>query len=514
MRALFMLLVLSVYTTLQAHAQHGYGYLRRDIRHGFTKSSTPQPIPLAVSFSNPSPIESTCSSTSFGSPPNTTVLVTTTTTLTRNATGIMEQFFTPPAPCYIDTCTIDCNHNGPNRVPLGLPLDLKVQIPLTLTVTKKTTVNPPAPTNAPKFPGNPMDQNAPNDNGQNTSGNSGNTGNNENKGNNVNIPTKPPANNGGIEVVIIRNLIPKDRNPNNGNGGANNSGNSGNNGNNDGNNGNNNGNGDHGDNNGNNGNNNGNGDHGDHGDNNGNNDGNNGNNGNNNGNNGNNGNNNGNTGENSNGNTGGYNSGNPAQRPPPVNGFPSNPTSFAINGVGINAGPTAIVIGGQTITSVPPTPTTVVSGGQTLVLSSCYIISGNTTVPLFAPGGNLLGPAPTRAGAIPAKPTSFVVSPSTTFGPDSQGGSLTAATIVGDITLSVGPSIAVISGETYTIGPSAIPTTTVIDGQTISIGPGGVGFAATTIPPAPFTGGAAASRDLAKFSGSLFALFLVLVGLL
>ena len=201
-----------------------------------------------------------------------------------------------------------------------------------------------------------------------------------------------------------------------------------------------------------------------------------------------------------------------------------------------------------------------VSGGQTLVLSSDHIISGSTTVPLFVPGGND-GPAPTAAGAIPAKPTLFVVNgvliniggssiiigdqrsippdpttivvngqtftlssgniigPSTTvaiFSPGFQGGSLTAATIVGDIPLSnsIGPSIAVISGKTYTIGPSATPTTTVVNGQTISIGPGGVGFATTTISPSLFTGGAAASQDLAKFSGSFSALFLVLVGLL
>jgi hypothetical protein len=191
----------------------------------------------------------------------------------------------------------------------------------------------------------------------------------------------------------------------------------------------------------------------------------------------------------------------------------------------------------------------VVSGGQTLVTS------GSTTVPLFAPGGN--GPTPIAAGNIPAKPTSFIVNgvlvsigdssiviggqsipgpttvvvnnngqtftlssgniigPSTTitiFGSGSQAGSLTVTT-TGDITLSLGTSIAVISGKAYTIDPSAIPTTTVVNGQTSSIGSGGVGLATKTIPPSLFTGGADASRGLAK-SGGLSALFLVLVGLL
>ena len=139
------------------------------------------------------------------------------------------------------------------------------------------------------------------------------------------------------------------------------------------------------------------------------------------------------------------------------------------------------MIGGQTITSIPSVPTTVVANGQTLILSSGSIITPSTTVAIFGAG--------------------------------SQGGSLTPTTI-GDITLSIGPSIAVISGKTYTIGPSAIPTTTVINGETISIGPGGVGFPTQTIAPSLFTGGAAAPRDLTKFSGSLSALFLALMGLL
>jgi hypothetical protein len=98
----------------------------------------------------------------------------------------------------------------------------------------------------------------------------------------------------------------------------------------------------------------------------------------------------------------------------------------------------------------------------------------------------------------------------TIFGSGSQGGSLTVTT-TGDITPSLGPSIAVISGEAYTIDPSAIPTTTVVNGQTINIGSGDVGLATKTIPPSLFTGGADASRGLVK-SGGLSALFLVTIG--
>ncbi|KAN0083838.1 hypothetical protein V8E54_002926 [Elaphomyces granulatus] len=51
MRTLFMILVLAaVYTSLQAHVQHGYGYQRRDIGPGFTNcSSTPYTVPSTSS---------------------------------------------------------------------------------------------------------------------------------------------------------------------------------------------------------------------------------------------------------------------------------------------------------------------------------------------------------------------------------------------------------------------------------------------------------------------------------
>jgi hypothetical protein len=200
------------------------------------------------------------------------------------------------------------------------------------------------------------------------------------------------------------------------------------------------------------------------------------------------------------------------------------------------------VIGGQTITSIPSVPTTVVANGQTFILSSGSIITPSTTIAIFGTGsqGGSLKPATIGDITLSVGPSITVISGKTyTMGPSaipttvfangqafilSSGSIITPSTTIaifsltlttmGDITLSVGPSIAVISGKTYTIGPSAIPTTTVVNGETISIGPGGIGFPTTTIAPSLFTGGAVASRGLAKFSGSLSALFLVLVGLL
>jgi hypothetical protein len=152
------------------------------------------------------------------------------------------------------------------------------------------------------------------------------------------------------------------------------------------------------------------------------------------------------------------------------------PTSTVIDGIPVRISGTTLIIGDQTITSIPPNPTSVVVNGKTLTLSSGSIIAPDTTVPIFGPG---------------------------TF----------KTTVVNGVTLTIGPTIAIISGKTYTIGPGATATTTVIDGKTISIGPGGVGLPSTTIADPLFSGGAAAYGGSVKISGSLSTLFLVILGL-
>ena len=77
------------------------------------------------------------------------------------------------------------------------------------------------------------------------------------------------------------------------------------------------------------------------------------------------------------------------------------------------------------------------------------------------------------------------------------------STITADgLTVTVGPSKAVIEGRTFTIEPGSAPTTTVINGKTLSIGPQGIGLAGTTVPlPNP----TAASFSTVTAGGLTFA---------
>ena len=152
------------------------------------------------------------------------------------------------------------------------------------------------------------------------------------------------------------------------------------------------------------------------------------------------------------------------------------PMSTVIDGIPVRISGTTLIIGDQTITSIPPSPTSVVVNGKTLILSSGSIIAPDTTVPIFGPG-------------------------------------TLKTSVVDGVTFTIGPTIAIISGKTYTIGPGATATTTVIDGKTLSIGPGGVGVPTTTVAYSLSSAAAASYQGPLEISGSLSALFLMILGL-
>ncbi|KAK2754796.1 hypothetical protein FQN54_006689 [Arachnomyces sp. PD_36] len=142
-------------------------------------------------------------------------------------------------------------------------------------------------------------------------------------------------------------------------------------------------------------------------------------------------------------------------------------SAYTISGVPVVVSPSTIQIGANLITDFldSPTPTTLVANGQTFTIDGSEVIGPSVTIAI-----------PTDSDSEPALST------------------ITAA----DLTFLIGPSEAVISGTTYTIGEGSEPTTTVIDGTTVTIGPDGVGFPSTTIAPptAPTTtstGGAVAA---------------------
>jgi hypothetical protein len=56
-------------------------------------------------------------------------------------------------------------------------------------------------------------------------------------------------------------------------------------------------------------------------------------------------------------------------------------------------------------------------------------------------------------------------------------------TAVGDLTFTIGPTVAIISGTTYRIGQNAPGTTITVQGTKVSLGSGGVGLPSTTIAP-------------------------------
>ena len=178
-------------------------------------------------------------------------------------------------------------------------------------------------------------------------------------------------------------------------------------------------------------------------------------------------------------------------------------TTFAI---GANAAPVTEVIGSQTVSFGPNgvgfASTTVPVPGLSQVTAGGLTFSVGSTVAVISGTTYTIGAA--------ASPTTAVIGGQTvSFGPNGVGFASTTVPVpglsqvtAGGLTFSVGSTVAVISGTTYTIGAAASPTTAVIGGQTVSFGPNGVGFASTTVPAATSSKTTAASPGLEIFVGS------------
>jgi hypothetical protein len=201
--------------------------------------------------------------------------------------------------------------------------------------------------------------------------------------------------------------------------------------------------------------------------------------------------------------------------PPP----PPAPTGKSGQNGPIRIEPSAVVIGNQLvpIPSASDQTKVVVVSGQSYTVGATAVVGPYTTVPLPAGGGSLgLSPSPIVVGGVPvfvdgtsqaiisgqtysigpsAKPTTIVVNGQTIslgsggvgFASTTLMGSDYSRTEIGGVAVGLGASEVVISGTTYNIGPSATATTIVVNGQTISIGSGGIGFASTTLRGSGFT---------------------------
>jgi hypothetical protein len=171
------------------------------------------------------------------------------------------------------------------------------------------------------------------------------------------------------------------------------------------------------------------------------------------------------------------------------------PQTDVLDGETITIGPSGVSFDGTTLGGTAhPTGTQLgIAGGVSVteIGSTLAIISGQTfTIGPFAS----LTTTIINGHTITAGPSGLGVEGTTLaypFNPTTQ------AITAGGITYSeIGPSLVVIGGTTFTIGPGAKPTTDIYNGQTISIGPGGVGFATTTVPPLTSTPTSAVSAQV------------------
>ena len=144
----------------------------------------------------------------------------------------------------------------------------------------------------------------------------------------------------------------------------------------------------------------------------------------------------------------------PAPAPAPV---AAAPLTTSLGGVPVVVLPSnSVAIGSQTILIPNLIATTVQVSGVVFTVEPSQIIGPSATVALAqAQKQQLVTPIPTA----------------------------TITTVVGDLTLTVGPTAAVIAGTTYRIGSGATPTTVVVAGTSISIGADGVGLPSTTVAP-------------------------------
>lgn len=141
----------------------------------------------------------------------------------------------------------------------------------------------------------------------------------------------------------------------------------------------------------------------------------------------------------------------------------SEPTPTVVDGVTLAIGPSIAVVDGTSYAITPgATPTEIVVNGVPVSIGAAGVGLPATTI----------------------QPASLVVG----FGRVAGATQLITA---GGVTFTeIGPSLVVIGGSTFTIGPGASPTTDVVNGKTVSIGPGGVGFASTTVLYSTGAGGA------------------------
>lgn len=140
----------------------------------------------------------------------------------------------------------------------------------------------------------------------------------------------------------------------------------------------------------------------------------------------------------------------------PTGRAPAAPFTTIVDNVPIVVLPSSVVIGSQTVAIPAFASTTVEANGAIFTLRPTEIVAPAGTITISpAQQDQVVTPVPTAA----------------------------ITTTVDQLTFTIGPTIAVISGTTYRIGAGAPATTITVDGTRVSIGSNGVGLPSTTVPP-------------------------------
>ncbi|KAF5872680.1 putative f-box and wd domain-containing protein [Botrytis fragariae] len=182
--------------------------------------------------------------------------------------------------------------------------------------------------------------------------------------------------------------------------------------------------------------------------------------------------------------------GNPDAESNNDSGSPSlSTTSVVVLGVPIVLTPSNVVINGHTIQR-QNSPLTIKQKGHIFTVNPSQVIGPETTLTLPSSYRAIesTNPATTRMQSQP--------NPTSASGTDSSGKSPTLttnlggniemsaiSTVVDNISVKLGESIAVVNGKSYSIGSGAPQVVTVINTQTITIGIAGVQFTHTTLAP-------------------------------
>lgn len=161
--------------------------------------------------------------------------------------------------------------------------------------------------------------------------------------------------------------------------------------------------------------------------------------------------------------------------------LPPVPTTTNINGHVITLGPAGVTINGRTFTPEIPQPTQWnIQGGELLTAIGKSVVVIHSTTITYGPG------TPEKVTVINGdpvsiEPTGVVLHGSTLGGPDAETTD-TEIEIVGGATIGkIPPSMVVINGVTYSIGPGSGLRTVVAGNEVITLGPLGVIMASMTM---------------------------------